>query len=527
MQLNHSSINTSGPDSLNQLTSPESGHRLLADPLHLPEHLGRPIPDSPHAVSVAMPTWRDVVDYENGVPRVSNALQAGYPRFVIKGFTAELFEKLSAIHCAAKESLVAFPSKGSARRCLEFVQQEFPGSGRIEDTQFAPITACVVPVEAYRRARSYWQHTGEIISTRWAEACIKGLTPVEGPSVIKHTIRERLAGLASASSNDVALFPSGMAAITSIQRAVQISSPGIRTAQIGFPYVDTLKVQEKFGSGYIFLAANGSQDALDEDLKKLDSAAAAGQVAALYCEFPANPLLTVPPLERLWEISLRHQVPLIIDETLGSLSNVRLLPYATAIVTSLTKYVSGEGDVCAGSVIWNAHHPAYETLHHHWAACVEDQLFEGDAVALERNSRDFPQRMSSINKGAAQLVAYLADHPAIEAVYYPNLDPNQKAIFDRFRLEGGGYGGLFSFRVKGGLEAAALVYDTLAISKGPSLGTNFTIACPYTQLAHFLELDKVAELGVSADLVRVSVGLEHPDDLIERFSRALAVLNGY
>ena len=221
---------------------------------------------------------------------------------------------------------------------------------------------------------------------------------------------------------------------------------------------------------------------------------------------------------------MRHKIPLIVDETLGSLHNVRVLPYATAVVTSLTKYFSGEGDVCAGSVVWNPNHPAYEQLHRHWEASFEDQVFAGDVIALEKNSRDFPQRMNQINRNTEALVNYLSSHPMIEAIYYPNQDERQKKIYDAFRTEDGGYGGLFSFRVKGGIENAAHVYDALEINKGPSLGTNFTIACPYTLLAHFTELEKVAELGVSADLIRVSVGLEDPDTMIERFKRGLSIL---
>ncbi len=498
-----------------------ASYALLQAPLHKAEHLGLKLPESPFAVSVAMPTWQDVIDYEKGVERVTGALQSGYPRFVVKGFTERLFENLSQIHCRTGERLIGFPSAESAERCLLHVRQEFSSAGRIESTEYAPIAVCVIPEQCYKRARTYWQHSGEIISARWAEACLNDKEVSFAPSISKERVRARLAGLSNASYEDVHLFPTGMAGIAAVQRAVQLAAPGRETAQVGFPYVDTLKIQQKFGAGCLFFPATGSPSVIERDINELNHAAEAGKISAIYTEFPTNPLLTVPPLQRLWEISVRHRIPLIVDETLGSFVNTRVLPYATAVITSLTKYFSGEGDVCGGSVIWNRAHPAYSTLAPYWDGSGENQLFEGDAAALERNSRDFVQRMRRINESTDVLVDYLAHHPKVEAVCYPNQLEDQRVHFDLFRRENGGYGGLFSVRLRGGEEAAATFYDALEISKGPSLGTNFSIACPYTLLAHFLELPQVLQYGVTADLIRVSIGLEAPTDLIRRFERAL------
>ena len=86
---------------------------------------------------------------------------------------------------------------------------------------------------------------------------------------------------------------------------------------------------------------------------------------------------------------------------------------------------------------------------------------------------------------------------------------------------GAGYGCLLSFELKQGRQQAQVVYDALRVSKGPSLGTNFTLACPYTQLAHYDELAWAARCGVPSHLLRVSVGLEDPGDLWKRFELAL------
>ena len=81
---------------------------------------------------------------------------------------------------------------------------------------------------------------------------------------------------------------------------------------------------------------------------------------------------------------------------------------------------------------------------------------------------------------------------------------------------------MFSLVLKDAPANAPKFYDALRVSKGPSLGTNFTLACPYTLLAHFDELDWVESIGVSPHLVRVSIGLEEVDDLARRFDDAFA-----
>ena len=86
----------------------------------------------------------------------------------------------------------------------------------------------------------------------------------------------------------------------------------------------------------------------------------------------------------------------------------------------------------------------------------------------------------------------------------------------------GGYGCLLSFELKGGLNKAKKFYDSLQVSKGPSLGTKFTLVCPYVLLAHYDELDWAESFGIPSHLIRVSVGLEDQDQLWKTFSEALS-----
>tara|TARA_B100000035_G_C20544482_1_gene355419 strand:- start:114 stop:497 length:384 start_codon:yes stop_codon:yes gene_type:complete len=111
----------------------------------------------------------------------------------------------------------------------------------------------------------------------------------------------------------------------------------------------------------------------------------------------------------------------------------------------------------------------------------------------------------------------LEAHPAVKSVMHPK----DCTIFRSLMRSGAGFGCLLSFELHEGTAKAQRVYDNLRISKGPSLGTSFSLACPYTLLAHYDELDWAADCGVPAHLLRVSVGLEDPDELWQRFSTAL------
>jgi cystathionine gamma-synthase len=134
-------------------------------------------------------------------------------------------------------------------------------------------------------------------------------------------------------------------------------------------------------------------------------------------------------------------------------------------------------------------------------------------------SEDFPARVRRINQTAEQVCEFCRSQPAVAEVYYPKFrTPDKYAAFQR---AGGGYGGLFSIVLHAPQQNAQRCYDALRCCKGPNLGTDFSLCCPYTQLAHFQELDWAERCGVSRFLLRFSVGLEEPPDLIGRLQQAL------
>jgi cystathionine gamma-synthase len=196
-----------------------------------------------------------------------------------------------------------------------------------------------------------------------------------------------------------------------------------------------------------------------------------------------------------------------------------VLRHADMVVTSLTKSFSGVGDVMAGSVVLNPDSAFYPALRRELAETYEDLFWEEDAAALERNSRDFSGRMAQINANTEALCDFLAAHPAVARVYYPKYETPEN--YAQVLRPGGGYSCLFSLLLKDAATAAPRFYDRLRVCKGPSLGLNFTICCPYILLAHYDELDWAESAGLDRNLVRVSVGLEDIEDLVQRFGEAL------
>ncbi len=484
------------------------------------EDLGKPIPDSEHAVSVCLPLWRHVVGYEEKDPAVRDRLQSGYPRFVLNRYVRQLFERVESELAREGERCLVLPSERVAARCASFVRGQ-GHEARLFSLQRLGLCAVLFPEAAWDDAWAYWQHTGELVSSRQAAAFLRGAEPDRGAEQAKRAVRQRLSELFEVPLEDVFLFPSGMAAIYAALRAFRRLRSSGRTVQLGLPYVDILKLQERLGTPgcrpeqAVHFLPTGSED----ELGRLEELARSEPLVGLFCEAPGNPLLRTPNLPRLSELAASSGFPLLVDDTLAALVNLNVLPWADVVATSLTKFFSGVGDVLGGSLVLNPHRPLYGSLKSALLAEYEDLLFGDDAVVLERNSRDFRQRVAQINVNAERLADFLTHHPAVQCVYYPKFQTREN--YDRLRRPGGGFGGLLSFTVQREEQNAPRVYDSLRVAKGPNLGTNYTLCCPYTLLAHYQELDFARRCGASPFLLRVSVGLEPADELVQRFDEAL------
>ncbi|KAL8280603.1 hypothetical protein RQP46_006926 [Phenoliferia psychrophenolica] len=353
-------------------------------------------------------------------------------------------------------------------------------------------------------------------------------------------------GVVGLTESGVWLYPCGMSAIFHAHQLVMGARKRVggevgQSACFGFPYTDTLKILEKWGPGCHFLGHG-----LTSDLPALRALAekASPPLLAVFCEFPSNPLLRSPPLAGLRALADEFGFMIVVDETIAGFVNVEVLPLADVVVSSLTKVFSGDSNVMGGSLVINPKSPHYAALRATQDAEYEDMYFDEDAIYMERNSRNFQDRIAEENANAEMICDLLRTRRAhgpvppgvipaatstspsvIKEVYYPkfmtpehylaSLRPPNAAL-----PNSSGFGALFSLTFTS-LTASKAFFDALGCYKGPSLGTNFTIACPYTILAHYTETEWALGWGVEAGLVRISIGLEEPELLREWIDIAL------
>ncbi len=481
---------------------------LFSNPVWQGHELGQPIPASPHTVSVALPRWQDVVGYEEKKPEVVNALTSGYPRFFIHAQVRELARQIGN-----GRPCLPFPSLRAARLCAEFIERTSRQQAKV--LAFRGIHGVVTSDAGTTALRAFWQHTGLIVSTRQAEAHLAGHAPLAEDLAVRQSLRQQLAGFYDCAEDDVFLAPTGMAAQFAALQAVMQRTPGRPTAQLGFPYVDTLKLQEKLGHGSVLLHHLGS---IAQELRVLLSRQ---PLAACFCEIPGNPLLGSADVRQISPLLREQHVPLVVDDVVATPANVDLSSCADLIATSLTKFLVGTGNAMGGALICNPRSPLYHELKPIITAQHEELLWGDDAVVLDAQARGFPERMKRHNQNGLLLAERLRRHPAIERVWYPKWEFSE--AYEAVRRPDGGWGALLTFLPKNGEARAPGIYDRLEFCKGPSLGTVFTLACPFTLLAYYTELEWAESCGVPRSLIRLSVGLEDPEDLWRRLERALAV----
>jgi cystathionine gamma-synthase len=480
---------------------------LYQDPPWQAAELGRPMPDSIHAVSVALPRWQDVVDYEEKTPETIAQLCSGYPRFVIHPLVQKLARQISA-----RQPCLPFPSRRAAELCARFVQTRSAQPAEVVTS--GGVTGVVTTEAGLTALRAFWQHTGLIISSRQAEALLAGKPKSENDPSLRLSLRRQLAAFYDCADDDVFLAPTGMAAQYAALRVVNTRSPRLPTAQLGFPYVDTLKLQQKLGFGGRLLHR---LDGIEAELSALLESQPLG---ACFCEIPGNPLLGSADLRRITPILRAQGVPLVADDVVATPFNVDLGGHADLIATSLTKFIAGTGDVMGGALICNPRSPLHRDLKAIAHAQHEELLWGEDVAVLEQQARSFPDRMQRHNRNGLLLAERLQRHPAVERVWYPKWEFSE--VYEAVRRPNGGWSSLITFLPKNAAARSPLIYDRMAVCKGPSLGTSFTLACPFTLLAHYTELEWAESCGVSRHLIRISVGLEDPEVIWQRLDQALA-----
>jgi cystathionine beta-lyase/cystathionine gamma-synthase len=240
----------------------------------------------------------------------------------------------------------------------------------------------------------------------------------------------------------------------------------------------------------------------------------------LLCEMCTNPLIRVPDIEALALIAHEAGALLVVDNTVPTPALSQPVRWgADVVIYSATKNLSGHADVIGGAVVGR---PAWIDAARAFAHTFGPTLGPFDAWLTLRGIRTLPVRMARHTSNALTLARFLKTQKGVSRVSYPELEDSPFCARAR-RLLPDGAGALLSFELAGGKPALASMLSRLKIVRlMPSLGNvATTLSHPASTSHRGLSADERARSGISEGLMRCSVGLEHPDDLIADFERAL------
>lgn len=320
------------------------------------------------------------------------------------------------------------------------------------------------------------------------------------------------ARLAALDGGEAALLTaSGMAAI--VTTLLALLKPGAHVVITADSYRKTrVFVRE-------FLAKFGIEHSCVEPSVPAIAAALTPRTRLIVSETPTNPYLNCLDLEALAALARQHRVKTLIDATLATPYNLRPLELGIDIVVhSATKYLGGHNDLLAGVVV--GRRDLIDALRDH-QGMLGALPSPFAAYLLIRGLKTFAVRMQRHNDSALRIARFLESHPRVERVWYPGLESHPSHAIARRQMRG--FGGLISFAVRGGLEDATRVVDRVRIPfLAPSLGGAESLIEQPPLMSYYEKTpEERAALGIRENLVRLSVGLEDPDELIADLAQAL------
>ncbi len=329
-------------------------------------------------------------------------------------------------------------------------------------------------------------------------------------------------------AEDALVFSSGMSAIATVMLA--LVKPGdviVHSAPL-YAATETLigRILGRFGVHWIDFPAGATRDEIDAAMAE---AKTMGHVALVYLESPANPTNALVDVEavsaaRNAAFAADDLPPVVIDNTfLGPLWAKPLKQGADLVIYSLTKYAGGHSDLVAGGAVGSKAMINPIRMMRNTIGTITDPH---SAWMLLRSLETLELRMSRAGENAAKVCAFLREQPQVESVGYLGfLEPGtrQRDIYDRHCS---GAGSTFSLYLKGGERESFAFLDALKIAKlAVSLGGTETLASAPAAMTHLsVPQERKDALGISDNLVRISVGVENADDLIADFAQALKAI---
>lgn len=307
------------------------------------------------------------------------------------------------------------------------------------------------------------------------------------------------------------IFGSGMAAISTALMAFLKAGDHIVLQQTLYGGTYNLVTEEfnKFGIEYSFTEGWSPKD-FEDKIKK--------NTKVIYVETPSNPLLTITDLEAVGKLSKKYGLVSMIDNTFASPVNQNPADFGIDVVIhSATKYMGGHSDICAGAVA-----SSEENVRRIFALAKNfgGSLSDYTVWLLERSMKTMGIRVRAQNQNAQRMAEYLYQHDAISAVYYPGLPGHSDHKLAKSQMKG--FGGMLSFELKVPYDASEFQKALCLIKSSMSLaGVESTVLSPAKTSHALLGAEERKRQKINDGLIRFSVGIEEPEDLIADIEQAL------
>lgn len=307
-------------------------------------------------------------------------------------------------------------------------------------------------------------------------------------------------------------FASGMAAIATVLALLDAGD-------------EVLVHDDLYGGTYRYLTNVSVRQGISVrflDMRDLDGLrqAIGPRTRLIWTETPTNPMMNLQDLTAVATLAREHGLLTVTDNTFASPYNQRPLDLGIDIsLHSMTKYINGHSDVIAGAVI--VKNDGLASRLEFLQNAMGTPLAPFDCFLVLRGIKTLALRMEAHNANALAIARWLSTHPAVAQVLHPMLEDHPQHELARRQMRGAG--GTFSFRMRGGKEAAVnLLHKVRIFTLAESLGGVESLIEHPASMTHLsVPVSARKKMGITDDLIRISVGIEHVDDLIADLAQAM------
>ena len=330
-----------------------------------------------------------------------------------------------------------------------------------------------------------------------------------------HVLEERMAAIEH--GGGALAFGSGMAAVSAILVHLTKSGDHILCTRgiYGCTFGLLTMMEEKYNISHT-LAVLTSEEEIEAAIKP--------NTTCIYIETPINPTMEIVEIALITKVAKKHGIRVVVDNTFSSpyLQNPLLLG-ADFVLHSATKYINGHGDVIAGILV-GKQKEEIDTIRMTVQKDFGGIISPFDAWLLIRGLKTLHVRMDRHTNNALEVLKFLKTREEVESIYYPFDEQNPQYEIAKKQMKAGG--GLISFTIKGGKKNAQRLMDELQLIKiAVSLGDAETLVQHPATMTHSVVPEKERmEMGITDGLLRLSVGLENPADLIKDLENAFLKL---